>query len=144
MEVITNSVEKILLIISNLSLKSKKFLVYSAITSSASCLFYYIFLRKKKDDEPKTTFKSSDGREISFTKSQIDFMKRKMRFEGLKFSRNLNKLDFKNKRTSKINNTIKKFESQRNTVVKSDQVFFNILNKFTSFILRNKFAYAFA
>jgi len=143
MDFIVNSLEIFLSHLSKLSPTSKKFIFYSAITSTASCIFYYIFLRKKKDNEPKTTFKSSDGRDISLTKNQIDFMKRKMRFEGLKFSRSLNKLDFKNKKNFKLNNPIKKFENQR-TVLKGDQIFFNILNKFTSFVLRNKFAFAFA
>lgn len=137
MEVISKYLEKFISII------SKKFLIISALSTSAAYLFYHLFLRKKKNNPPDTTPKIPDRKELNFTKNQIDFMRRKMRFEGLNILKNQNsKLNFKNKKSFKINNSIKKIESQRSNVLKSDQVFFSIINKFSSFIFRNKFAFA--
>ena len=144
MEVIKNCLEKINESFRTLSLISKKFILFSVISASASYLFYYLFVRKKKDNPPKTTYKTSDGKEITFTKSQTDFMKRKMRFGGLNNISSYKKdLSNKNKKTFKLSNPIKKLENQRN-VVKTDQIFYNILSKFSSFLLRHKFAFAFA
>ena len=145
MEVITSYLKKFDALLRNLSVLSKKLIICSAISASASYIFYYIFIRKKKDNPPKTTFKTTDCNEITLKKSQIDFAKRKIQFGGFNyFSSNSKNNSNKNKKAFKLNNPMKKIENQRSNVVKSDQVFYNILSKFSSFILRNKFAFAFA
>jgi hypothetical protein len=128
-------------LLSGLSLTMKKTLVMSAATS-VTFLFYKLFLKKK------SRFRSlGNGQEVNasriYGQKGLELMKKEMRLRRSNISQMSSRIDNKRRKLHMFNAVINNLErGQKKVQNKTDQVFFNIMKKFSVFVVRNKFAFA--
>jgi hypothetical protein len=129
--------EKIKQIINSLSFTSKGLLLISSISSAFGFIFYQLFIKKKN----RRYLKNEDQR----NKNTLNFVSTKLKWGGFNFyGRNyldIDRVEIKRRNLYEMSYaTFKKLQHQRNLMPKTDQVFVNLMQKFTVFALKHKFA----
>jgi hypothetical protein len=132
---------------SNLTTAGQKYVLFSAVSTGLGYTFFRLFLKKRKTNPTNISKNKNElpntntNLNTSFTKNQLSFIKKQMRLKGVNYSRMLTTVDPRKRKMLEVNNAVKKI-SQRSSLTKNDQVFYNIMQKFSTFVVKNKFAFA--
>lgn len=115
----------------------KKYILLSAIYSAVGFATLYFLIKKKAGHK---FLGDATLANKSFTKNQLDFITKKMKRKGLNVSQ-MSRVE-KRKKLLQYNSMLRKIDRAKGSFQKSDQVFYHIMQKFSSFVVKNKFAFA--
>lgn len=100
----------------------------------------YKYVAKKAKRKPLKIVKRND--DTSFSKSQLDVISKRANYRRVNSSFMNMSRDQKRKKAYMYNKFMKKVQSQQDKLSKNDQVFYEIMKKFSYFVARKKLAVA--